>query len=205
VPVLPAVDDWYGSYLALPEQVRPIMRTYTVRGRDPHSGRIDVEFILHGDSGPASAWATAARPGDLLGIIAAGADDDGAQARPYSPGDADWQLLVGDATALPAIASILEQLPAGACARVFVEVPSAQDVRELNGPGDVQVTWLTGTAPVEAVRAAELPGGVPYAWVAGEAAMVRAVRRHLVTDRGFDARAHYFGGYWRAGVAEDAQ
>ena len=206
VPVLPAGADWYGSYQALPAEVRPLMRTYTVRSQDPGSGRIDVEFILHGDSGPASAWAAAARPGDRLGIIAATADDDGAQARPYAPGDADWQLLIGDATALPAIASILEQLPGDTCARVFVQVPSPQDIRELDTSGaDVTVTWLTGTDPVTAVRDAGLPAGVPYAWVAGEAAMVRAMRRHLVTDRGLDARAHYFGGYWRAGVAEGAE
>ena len=204
-PVLPAAEDWYGAYQALPAEVRPVMRTYTVRSQDPRTGRVDVEFILHGDSGPASAWASAARPGDLLGIIAATGEDDGAQARPYAPGDADWQLLVGDATALPAIASILEQLPADACARVFVQVPSPEDIRELATPGaDVHITWLTGADPVAALRAAELPAGRPYAWVAGEAAMVRALRRHLVADRGLEARAHYFGGYWRAGVAEDA-
>jgi NADPH-dependent ferric siderophore reductase len=205
-PVLPAADDWWGSYQAMPADVRPLMRTYTVRSQDPRSGRIDVEFILHGDTGPATAWATAARPGDRLGIIAASAEDDGAQARPYAPGDADWQLLVGDATALPAIASIVEQLPPEACARVFVQVPTPQDARELATPcTDVQVTWLTGTEPVAAVRVAELPGGAPYAWVAGEAAMVRSLRRYLVGELGYDARAHYFGGYWRAGVAEDAQ
>jgi len=204
-PALPTADDWYGSYQALPEEVRPVMRTYTVRSQCPRSGRIDVEFILHGDGGPASAWASAARPGDQLGIIAASAEDDSAQARPYAPGAADWQLLVGDATALPAIASIIEQLPVGACVRAFIAVPTPQDIRELATSGtDVQITWLTGTAPVEAVRAAQLPEGVPYAWVAGEAAMVRAVRRHLLTDRGFEPRAHYFGGYWRAGMSEDA-
>lgn len=205
-PTLPTADDWYGSYQALPAEVRPVMRTYTVRSRDPRSGRIDVEFILHGDAGPASAWASAAGPGDLLGIIAASAGDEGAQARPYAPGDADWQLLVGDATALPAIASIVEQLPADACARVFVQVPSPQDIRDLTTIcADFQVTWLTGIAPADAVRDADLPAGVPYAWAAGEAAMVRAVRRHLVTERGLDPRAHYFGGYWRAGVTEDGQ
>jgi NADPH-dependent ferric siderophore reductase len=205
-PVLPSGDDWYGTFMALPEDVRPIMRTYTVRGQEPDSGRIDVEFILHGDSGPASAWAQAARPGDPLGVIAATADDDATQARPYAPGVADWQLLVGDATALPAIASILEQLPAGACARVFLQVPTPKDIRDLATPAaDVEVTWLTGTHPADAVRAAEFPDGTPYAWVAGEAAMVRAVRRHLLDDRGFEPRAHYFGGYWRTGVTEDGQ
>ena len=204
-PALPDADDWYGSYQALPEEVRPLMRTYTVRSQDPRSGRIDVEFILHGDGGPASAWAAAARPGDRLGIIAASAGDDSAQARPYAPGAADWQLLVGDATALPAIASIIEQVPAGSRVRAFIAVPTPQDIRALDTAGsDIEITWLTGTEPAAAVRAAHLPDGVPYAWVAGEASMVRAVRRHLLTERGFAARPHYFGGYWRAGMPEDA-
>jgi NADPH-dependent ferric siderophore reductase len=89
--------------------------------------------------------------------------------------------------------------------RAFIAVPTPQDIRDLaTACSDIEITWLTGTAPAEAVRAAELPDGVPYAWVAGEAAMVRAVRRHLLTERGFAARPHYFGGYWRAGMSEDA-
>ena len=89
---------------------------------------------------------------------------------------------------------------------MFVQVPTPQNARELATPcTDVRVTWLTGTEPVAAVRAAELPGGTPYAWVAGEAAMVRSLRRYLVGELGYHARTHYFGGYWRAGVAEDAQ
>ena len=204
LPILPGEDDWYGDYLALPEEERPVMRTYTLRSQDPESGRIDVEFILHGATGPASAWALDAKPGDKVGIIASTVEDGG-NARPYAPGDADWQLLVGDATALPAIASILEQLPETAVARVFIQVPSPDDERKLDTPADdVQITWLSEGSPAEAVRDAKLPDGVPYAWVAGEAAMVRSVRRHLVSERELRPRAHYFSGYWRRGVSEDA-
>ncbi|MFI5959902.1 siderophore-interacting protein [Cryptosporangium sp. NPDC051539] len=204
--VLPSREDWWGSYRALPDDVRPVMRTFTIRSQDPGTGRLDVEFALHGVAGPASAWASRAQVGSTVGVIAAAVPDAARAATAYEPGGADWQLLVGDDTALPAIAAILETLPASAVARVIVRVPTPADVRVLPTPGrDVSVTWLTGPASLApAVAALDLPDGVPYAWVAGEAADVRDVRRHLVGERGWTAKQHYFGGYWRAGVSEDA-
>jgi NADPH-dependent ferric siderophore reductase len=115
-------------------------------------------------------------------------------------------LLTADETALPAVAGILTWLPAGTRARVWGEVPDPGDIRMLPTKADAEITWLIrekASPVVAAVRAAELPAGVPYAWIAGEAGAVRALRHHLVGERGFDRRAVKFTGYWRVGASEE--
>jgi len=105
--------SWYQAYTAIPEAERPWMRSYTIRAHDPHGRTIDVDFVLHDDAGPATRWAMAARPGDVLGMFGPSAD----YARPVpvtaSIAAADWLLLAGDETALPAIGTLVEALPAG--------------------------------------------------------------------------------------------
>ncbi|GAA2786036.1 siderophore-interacting protein [Saccharopolyspora taberi] len=208
-PAMPDAESWFESYRAMDETSRPVMRTYTIRAHRPHTNEIDVDFVLHGDVGPASRWARRAVPGDVIGIVGPNegrATDSGVE---YRPRAADWQLIVGDETALPAIASIVESLPPGALARVFVEVPTGADVQRIDTAGSAEITWLPrtghGSRLPASVRAAELPGGTPYAWVAGEAAMIRELRRHLVGERGWDKERSYFGGYWRRGMAEGAR
>jgi hypothetical protein len=99
-------------------------------------------------------------------------------------------------------------LPSGARTRVRVEVPQAGDLQELPTEADAEITWLVrdGTPAgriLDALRVATLPSGAPYAWIAGEAGAVRALRRHLVGDRGLDRRAVTFTGYWRRGATEE--
>ncbi len=209
-PQLPALSDdtlsWYRTYLALPDAVRPPMRTYTVRAARPEIGEVDIDFVRHADPGPGSSWAEAARPGDEVAFL-------GPHGLYSVPSGASWQLLVGDETAVPAISAILERLPEQATARVFVEVADAADEIPLPGPatghGDVRVDWVhrdgaaPGEAVLDAVRRAELPGATPYAWLAGEAGLVKHTRRHLVRDRGVDKRAITFTGYWRRGRTEE--
>jgi NADPH-dependent ferric siderophore reductase len=122
------------------------MRTYTVRdvvgtGVDT---RLVVDFVLHlaeGATGPASSWAAAAQPGDRLVVIAPrrGQDFGGVE---FDPGTARRLLLVGDETAVPAVAAILEQLPPGARGTAFLEVPVSGDALELDSPVGVEVVWL---------------------------------------------------------------
>ncbi|MDT3397716.1 siderophore-interacting protein [Streptomyces sp. B1866] len=161
-------------------------------------------------SGPAARWAARAEPGDrvvILGPVAA--DNAGVDFRP--PPGTDWVLLTADETALPAVAGILTWLPAGTRAKIWIEVPHPEDMRELPTDADAEITWLVRDSvrgsrtdlALDAVRAADLPAGVPYAWIAGESATVRAVRRHLVRERGFDRRAVMFTGYWRQGATEE--
>lgn len=211
-PEVPTGPDWYKEYLALPAAVKPVMRTYTIRALRSDTGEMDVDFVRHGDSGPASAWCERASAGDRVTMWAPnahfGAVAGGYEYRP--PAEADWQLLAGDETALPAIAGILEDLAPGTTVRAFVETPDDADWQDLPTAGDVRVTWLsraahtgTGSLLVAAVTSAELPSGTPYAWLAGEASAVRDMRRHLVRERGVDKRAIDFCGYWRRGKTED--
>ncbi|GLW70077.1 siderophore-interacting protein [Kitasatospora phosalacinea] len=158
-------------------------------------------------AGPAAAWAAAAVPGArvvLLGPTVA--DNRSVSFRP--PADADFVLLLADETALPAVGGILEWLPTGTRALVWIEVPHAADIQDLPAPDGVELTWLVRApgAPsglLPALRAAELPDGAPYAWIAGESGTVKELRRHLVRERGVDRRAVTFSGYWRRGASED--
>ncbi|MFC4004320.1 siderophore-interacting protein [Prauserella oleivorans] len=198
----PDTTSWYRTYLAMPDGIRPPMRTYTVRAHRPHALEIDIDFVLHPDSGPASAWATQAHPGARVALL-------GPHGLYAVPPGTSWQVLVGDESAVPAIGSILEQLPESARALVFIEVGDLADRQEFTSPGDVHVQWVRrdgaayGEAVLAALRAATLPAGQPYAWLAGEAELVKFTRRHLVRERGVDKRAITFTGYWRRGRSED--
>ncbi|MEV5707612.1 siderophore-interacting protein [Actinoallomurus sp. NPDC052274] len=208
-PVVPteAGEDWFARWRAMDPAVRAVMRTYTAREQRSDPDELDVDFALHGDGGPACRWAARAAPGDPVVVLGpVEPDNGGVDFRP--PPGTDWILLTGDETALPAVAGILAWLPATARARVWIEVPHAADVQDLPTEAQAEVTWLVrenapAGATLEAVRAATLPAGTPYAWIAGEAAGVRALRRHLVGERGFDRRAVVFTGYWRRGATEE--
>ena len=206
-PQLPASasdygKSWYRDYLAMPDEVRPPMRTYTVRALRPAFGEIDVDFALHGDEGPASRWARRAWLGDEVALI-------GPHGIYAPPAESAWQLLVGDETTVPAIGSIVERLPRGAIARAFIEVDSEVDRQHFDTGAELDIRWLPrGSAPrgrrvLEALRSEGFPAGSPYAWLAGEADVVKHVRRHLVGERGVDKRAITFTGYWRQGKSEE--
>ena len=140
----PVGDDWLAEWRALPDERRNPMRTYTVRAARPAEREVDVDFVLHGATGPASAWALRAQAGDEVVLI-------GPNARfPGYPGGVAWRppagarplLLAGDETAVPAIGAIAEALPYGTGGRVVLEVPTGDDVLDLDVPADVRLTWL---------------------------------------------------------------
>lgn len=185
-----------------PREQWPTTRTYTVRYHDPDAGELAIDFVTHGDEGVAARWAVSTRPGDEVIVRGPG----GA----YAPDPAaDWHLLVGDESALPAIAAALEALPPGVPATVFVQVADESEVQKLASPGDVDVTWLFRTAPdastalADAVRSCEFPDGVVQAFVHGEAGYVADLRRHLIADRGVSRDLLSISGYWRMGKNED--
>jgi NADPH-dependent ferric siderophore reductase len=182
------------------DQARPLLRTYTPRRFDPARGELDIDFVLHNHAGPASAWAARARPGDTVVVAGPGGR--------YLPDPAaDWHLLAGDETALPAIATVLEALPDGVPTLVLLEVADAEEQLPLESEADLRVTWLyrgdatAGSALELAVRAAELPPGDGRVFVAAEAAAMRRIRRHLINERGIGADRLYTRGYWMYGEA----
>ncbi|OEJ26785.1 NADPH-dependent ferric siderophore reductase [Streptomyces agglomeratus] len=212
-PVLPpeTEPDWFGAYRALPENVRAVMRSYTLREQrraadGAEADEVDIDFALHGDGGPASRWAAQAGSGDRVVVLGPAVEDNTA-VRFRPPQDTEWVLIWADETALPAAAAALEWLPAGTKAKVWIEVQHADDRLELSTAADADITWLVrdekAPTPLEAVSAAELPGGTPYTWIAGESSCVRALRRHLVQERKFDRKRVTFVGYWRRGLSEE--
>ncbi|URN16204.1 MULTISPECIES: siderophore-interacting protein [Streptomyces] len=214
-PVLPPVADGdlygvLGAWRAMPDGVRAVMRSYTVREqRRTADGttEVDIDFAVHEDGGPACRWALRAAEGDRVVVLGPTArDNTGVRFRP--PEDADEVLMWADETALPAASAILEWLPAGTRARVWLEVPRSGDRIEPRTAADASVTWLVreegAPGAVEAVRAAGATGPAPYVWLAGESGSVKALRRHFVNERGIDRRRVTFVGYWRKGLSEDA-
>lgn len=186
----------------LPREQWPTTRTYTVRSWDPATHEMTVDFVYHGDEGLAGPWAARVEPGDSLWFMGPGGG--------YAPDPAAaWHLLVGDESALPAVAAAVEQLPAGAPARVFVEVAGAAEEQKLVTEGDAEIVWLhrgarpVGQALVEAVTALEFPPGDVHAFVHGEATFVKELRRHLRLDRGVPRERLSISGYWRLGRDED--
>lgn len=184
--------------LRFPEDApAPPGRDYTPRFYDAARRELTIDFGLHGQ-GPATAWATTAAPGSILGVA-------GPRGSAVISDTFDWHLFVGDDTALPAIARRLEQLPAGVIAIVIAEVDGRSGELPLPSAADVSVQWLhrRGASPdavADAVRQLQLPAGDGFAWVAGEASMARVVRRHLIDDRRLDAAWVKAAAYWRAGA-----
>jgi NADPH-dependent ferric siderophore reductase len=184
----------------LPRELWPRTRTYSVRAWDAQRRLLTIDFVVHGDDGVAGPWAAAAQPGDVLQLSGPG----GA----YAPDpDAAWHLMVGDLSVLPAIGASLERVPAGVPVHVVVELDDDADRQPLASAGDLHVTWLradgTDRVLVDALRALTFPDGPVHAFVHGEASSVRAVRRHLLVDRGVPPEAISASGYWKRTRTEE--
>ncbi|ASW56227.1 siderophore-interacting protein [Plantactinospora sp. KBS50] len=198
----PEPFDLAAVHRDLPREQWPRLRSYTVRAFDPMARELIIDFVYHGEHGLAGPWAAAARPGDVIRFLGPGGG--------YAPDPAaDWHLLAGDESALPAIAAALERLPADAVARVFVEVADPAEEQKLPAGPDVEIVWLhrnaepVGAALVAAVTALDFPPGDVHAFVHGEADAVRRLRRLLRIDRAVPADRLSISGYWRRGVDDE--
>jgi NADPH-dependent ferric siderophore reductase len=205
----PLTLDNFGD---LPAAKQPVVRTMTVRRADAAAREIAIDVAVHGEHGVAGLWAAAAEPGQpvyLMGPAGAYAPDPAA----------DWHLLAGDETGLPAISVALEALPANAIGQVFIEIAEPEDEIPLTGPAGVQINWiyrggradLVGEdragdhAPlIEAIKSAPwLPGQV-HAFVHGEAqAVMHNLRSYIRKEREVDAKWASISGYWRRGRTEE--
>ncbi len=180
----------------------PRQRAYTVRSWDQSHLELTLDFVVHGDEGVAGPWAARVQPGELVRFLGPG----GA----YAPDPtAGWHLLVGDESALPAIAAAMERMPVGAEVHAFVEVEGPEDELKVATPDGVVPVWLhragrpTGQALVEAVTALTFPSPDVHAFVHGEAGFVKDLRRHLRLERGIPRERLSISGYWRLGETDE--
>lgn len=187
----------------LPRDQWPTNRTYTVRAWDEAQRELTVDFVVHGDEGLAGPWAARAKVGDVMRFLGPGGG--------YAPDpEADWHLLVGDESALPAIAASLERLPEGAVAYAFIEVEDPSDELKIAAPASAEIRWLprrgrpVGEALAAAVHDLDFPAGDVHAFVHGEAGAMRELRRHLRMDRGIPRDRLSISGYWRLGKTDEA-
>ena len=160
---------WYARWRGLPNDERNPLRVYTVRAIRPLDRELDVDFVAHGD-GPAMRWLAAAAPGDELVVIGPDALSENSHVgSDWHPGDAHQLLLVGDGTAAPAIAAILESLPPERSAHAIIEIPDAADALSLALPPRATVHWVV--APAGEPGGALLPA--VREWVAARPDVVR--------------------------------
>jgi NADPH-dependent ferric siderophore reductase len=196
-------DGVHEAPMPLPDGSRaPNTRTYTPRRFDAERRELDVDLVLH-DEGPAGRWASRAQVGDRLVVMGPA---QGYQIDAQAP----WFLLVGDDSALPAIETILAELPADAKVQVFVEVVDDFEVRTLQGPAQMELHWLPrgedarqAGLPLEAALRAmgPLPEGDGRIYVACEAAAMRRIRDHFLRERGVERERLVTRGYWKLGAA----
>ncbi len=251
MPDLGQGDDWAPDPFAWRERWKQLedpssvrIRTYTAVDIDRDARSLVIDFVVHGSSGPGSAFALSARPGDEVIIAGPDARAPGAtMGIDYRPGSAQEILLVADETALPAVRAILRQTPTGADGltqtsaapriHAFVELPTVTDAIDLHSCGheldlvlrgsergknliDVVTNWCTANpnalrlgeteelAPIDIDHqrlwetATATDGGF-YAWLAGEAGVIKELRRLLVKEKQVDRRKVSFMGYWREG------
>jgi NADPH-dependent ferric siderophore reductase len=184
-----------------PEEHWPARRRYTVRSWDDAARELALDFVVHGDTGVAGPWAAAAAPGDVLVFEGPGGG--------YAPDpDADWHLLVGDESALPAIAASLGAIPAGRRTVVRLVCDGPDHELALDHRCDLDLQWVHRTGDADelarSVAAVEFPSGRVHAFVHGEAEEIREIRRHLLTERGLTRADMSCSPYWRRTMTDEA-
>ncbi|MEG0860359.1 MAG: siderophore-interacting protein [Pseudomonas sp.] len=177
--------------------LRPTMREYTPRRIDLVAGELDIDFVLHGD-GPASTWAAQAEVGQVLNIA-------GPRASMVVPDIFDSYLLIGDETAIPAIARRLEELPATRKVLAVIEIEDAQEQQPLESQAQVEVIWVQRHQQdlLEVVKHLALPEGQLYTWVALEKALTRKAKRLLIDEKGVKEDLIKAAAYWRLDPHDD--
>ncbi len=192
------MPDACDTYVNIEVPGSGVRRRYTVRSWDAATGRLTIDFVVHGDAGEGGPWAAHAKPGDVLPFDGPAGD--------YSPDPtADWHLLVGDESALPAIAASLEACPDDVPVLVRLLCDGPEHEVDLAAPAGLDLQWLHRPASLpEAVTALDLPIGRGHAFVHGEADEIRAIRTHLLTAGGMTRAEMSCSPYWRRTMTDEA-
>ena len=181
----------------------PVRRTYTVRAYRPEKHELDIDFVAHGENGPASRWATHAKAGDFLGFM-------GPSTPKVTNFVGDWYLVAADPSAIPVAAATLEAMPRDAKGIALFEVAALADRQAIDAPAGVDVHWLINPNPTtsspqqeEFLHAFVWPEGRVQTCIAGESGVIRALRVMLHQERKVPRQDTYISGYWKIGLVED--
>jgi NADPH-dependent ferric siderophore reductase len=181
----------------------PVRRTYTVRACRADVQELDIDFVAHGDNGPASRWATQAQPGDFLGFM-------GPSPSKVTEFNADWYLVAADPSALPVAAAALEAMPRDATGVAVFEVTAPEDQQQINAPAGIEMHWLFHPDPTQPstrqedfIPIMDWPEGHVQTCIAGESTVVRSLRSFLHQEKALPRSDTYISGYWKIGLVED--
>lgn len=182
---------------------KPTIRTYTVRNYNAASNELEVDFVMHDIFGPAVDWAKHAAPGDEIPLMGPGP-------KKLVDYTADWFLLAGDMSALPAICANIEGMPADATGHAFLEIIDDADRQDIAAPAGLELHWIVNPHPdrentvlLDAVKTMQWKEGRPSIWVAGEFSSALAIRAYLKKERGVSRHDLYASSYWKMGESED--
>lgn len=200
----PELDMEQRKWIYPAPEMAPIIRTYTHRGINIEKKELIIDFVAHGDTGPASAWAIHAPIGSVLGVAMS------KDSLPLYP-EADWYLLAGDATAIPVFAAILEDLPASAKGVAYIEVEGEENIQYLKTNSQVQIEWICNPTPGQN---SQLPQKVKeivsvlnetsrFAYIACEFSAVKELRQFLRKEQQWAIDEMNAYSYWKLGKSED--
>ena len=182
---------------------RPIRRTYTVRYFRKDNFEMDIDFVNHGDDGPASSWARIARPGNFIGLL-------GPALPKIKEFYADWYLIAADMSALPVAAATIEAMPKNARGVAIFEITSEADKQIIKSPPGIQFHWIIhpnpnipSTAQLSLLKQIEWPSGIIQTCIAGESGLMRHIKNYIANEKNLPKTDTYISGYWKIGLVED--
>jgi len=202
--MIPEVGETKEGFAArLQSGPAPVRRTYTVRKFDVTTQELTIDFVAHGDDGPASRWANHAQPGDVLGFA-------GPSTPKVTQFNADWYLVAADLSAIPVAAAALEAMPRDAKGVAIFEVITPEDRQDIDIPEGFDVHWLIqpdpyvpSTAQEDLIRSLDWPQGRVQTCIAGESGVIRSLRGFLANEKQVPREDTYISGYWKIGLIED--
>ena len=183
---------------------RPTTRTFTVRAYRESENELDIDFVAHGDEGPASRFAIHCAPQDYIGVAGPGP-------MKLNRLDAEWYLFCADMSALPAAAAAMENLPGSAKGVAFFEITDPSDTYPIAAPSGIQINWLVHRKPrapsyqqLARVKALDWPPTSSISvFAAGEHNSTMAIRDYLLKELNIPRDRTYISGYWKIGLIED--
>lgn len=202
--MLPNVGESRAAFATrLSDGPMPVRRTYTVRHYRSDVNEMDIDFVDHGDTGPASSWARRAVEGDFLAFAGPG---------PVKVAEfyADWYLVAADPSAIPVAAATLEAMPRDAKGIAIFEITAPEDKQDIDAPEGIRMIWLAHPKPsqhsdaqLKLIKDLDWPEGRVQTCIAGESGVIKALRTHLLQEKKLPREDTYISGYWKIGLVED--